>query len=299
MLIKSCEELRSLDVESLPARREPDRILMCDPMYFSVIDVKNAFMQGKVNSVDSVKAGHQWAILKHTFEGLGYTVEVIAAQPGLEDMVFTANQVLVGETPNNAAYVVPSVMKYPSRQREVPYYKSWFKSKGYTIMELPAAYGAEFTFEGHGDAIWHPGKQLLWGGFGHRTNISAYEQLQKLISVPIIVLNLVHDVYYHLDTAFCVLDKDFVMLFPPAFTDDGLQLIKRVFANVIEVTHEDANNFACNALALGRNVVLQHGSKNVCTNLRKHGFEPVEVETSEFMKSGGSVFCLKMLFYNA
>ena len=30
---------------------------------------------------------------------------------------------------------------------------------------------------------------------------------------------------------------------------------------------------------------------------RRAGFTPIEVDTSEFMKSGGSVFCLKVMIY--
>ena len=299
MLITNVERAANVELESLLDRREPDRLLMCEPTFFEVKDVKNAFMQGKINSVDVIKAGRQWEGLKIIFEQLGYQVEVIEAQPGLEDMVFTANQVLVGENFQQKAYIVPSLMRYPSRQREVAHFRSWFESRGYGVIELPLGNDAQFTFEGHGDAIWHPGKKLLWGGYGHRTDIKAYEQLRRLINVPIIMLSLMHDTFYHLDTAFCALDKATVMIYPAAFTVEGIELIRYFFSNVIEITEQDANNFACNALALGRNVILEHGSKDACAKLRKRGFVPVEVNTSEFMKSGGSVFCLKMQFYSS
>jgi N-dimethylarginine dimethylaminohydrolase len=43
--------------------------------------------------------------------------------------------------------------------------------------------------------------------------------------------------------------------------------------------------------------VLQKGSASACADLRRLGFKPVEVDTSEFMKSGGSVFCMKQVVY--
>ena len=39
------------------------------------------------------------------------------------------------------------------------------------------------------------------------------------------------------------------------------------------------------------------GANEANAKLRSAGFNVVEVDTSEFMKSGGSVFCLKMMVY--
>ena len=52
---------------------------------------------------------------------------------------------------------------------------------------------------------------------------------------------------------------------------------------------------ACNAAAFhDRFVVLQKGANEVNEKLRAAKFEVIEVETGEFMKSGGSVYCMKM-----
>jgi len=55
---------------------------------------------------------------------------------------------------------------------------------------------------------------------------------------------------------------------------------------------------ACNAAAfLRRTVVIQQGSERINRKLRALGYEVLEVDTSEFMKSGGSVFCMKMYLF--
>jgi N-dimethylarginine dimethylaminohydrolase len=41
-------------------------------------------------------------------------------------------------------------------------------------------------------------------------------------------------------------------------------------------------------------IVIQKGSNKLTQRLRQSGFTLHEVETSEFMKAGGSVFCMKM-----
>jgi N-dimethylarginine dimethylaminohydrolase len=187
-------------------------------------------------------------------------------------------------------------MCHESRQKEVPYYRDWFKRRGYKILELTEQ--AEF-FEGQGDALWHPGKQLLWGGYGQRTSLRAYEQVSERLGVPIIALELPHPSFYHLDTCFCVLRDDAVLIYPGAFTNEDREMIHLMFPLVIESSEREAVQFfACNAHALdGRTVIIQRGASETVAELRRAGFEVVEVETGEFMKSGGSVFCLKVMIY--
>ncbi len=297
-VIQNVEDASRVSLDGVASRRESDALLMCDPANFTVMDVKNLFMEGQVGSVDSDKALGQWADLKRVFEECGFSVQVIPSRSGLEDMVFAANQVLVGEDQQSQRYVVVSNMVHPSRRAEVPFFRDWFAGHGYRIVQLPEEHhAAPLYFEGQGDAIWHPRRQLLWGGYGHRTQLEAYELLSGMLAVPVVVLRLAHEKFYHLDTAFCALDERTVMIHPPAFDDSGLALIRHYFENVIEVNEKDANNFACNALALRKKVILQKGSEQTCATLRNLGFEPLEVDTSEFMKSGGSVFCLKMGIY--
>jgi N-dimethylarginine dimethylaminohydrolase len=272
----------------------PDKILMCPPAFFEVRDAKNEFMSKNIGSIDKAKAQRQWEELKATFERCGFPVELIEPGQGLEDMVFTANQVLPTLDDNEQPLVVLSHMAHEARQVEIQHFEKWFRKKGYVVLELPSDCG---RFEGQGDAIWHPHRKLLWVGFGLRTDELSCEVIGRLLDVPVIKLKLISSKFYHLDTAFCALNEESVIIYPPAFDEAGLALIRHYFKNVIEVDESDANNFACNALSLNRYVVLQRGSIRTCASLRQLGFEPVEVDTSEFMKSGGSVFCLKQMVY--
>ena len=53
---------------------------------------------------------------------------------------------------------------------------------------------------------------------------------------------------------------------------------------------------ACNACCPdGRNVLMQRGCERTGAALRAAGFTVRELETGEFLKSGGSVFCMKLL----
>ena len=295
-VLQTVADVASLDVASLPERPEPRRVLMCTPEHFDVVDVKNVFMEGNVGTVDHARAREQWEALRRAFERAGHEVVTIEGVPGLEDMVFSANQVLPGTSADGQPYVVLGRMRHESRQREVPYFRAWFEQNGYRVLELPESAG---YFEGQGDAIWHPGRALLWGGYGHRTSLEAYAALSDLVDAPVVALELVHPSFYHLDTAFCALAADTVLVFPGAFTDEGLAMIHHAFPRVVEVDEREASElFACNAHALdGRTVVIQRGAVDTVARLREAGFEIVEVETGEYLKSGGSVFCMKVMIY--
>ncbi|KAF0250001.1 MAG: amidinotransferase [bacterium] len=295
-LIINFTQAQTINLSDLSSRTEPQKVLMCPPDYYEVKDVKNAFMEGNLGKVDFELAHNQWQELRNTFQRLGKEVCIINAASGLEDMVFAANQVLPGLDENNKPYVLLSHMRHLSRRQEVPYYQQWFEQRGYQVLELT---DSNLLFEGQGDAIWHPGKKMLWGGYGHRTSLTAYEEIAVKLSIPLIALELHTNEFYHLDTCFCVLDPKTVLIYSEAFTTTGLKLIHHFFPRVIEVTAQDAKeSFACNAHVFDyKTVVIQRGAVNTVNKLSQAGFEVIEVDTGEFIKSGGSVFCLKIMIY--
>lgn len=274
----------------------PDKVLMCPPDFFEVIDVKNDFMVGQYGKVKRPDALREWEELKSTFEKVGLQVFVISPTPGLEDMVFTANQTFVGVDALGLKTCILGQMKHPSRRKEVPAFDYWFSANGYRVESLP---DPRWLFEGAGDAIWHPGKRWIWGGVGPRTSKETHVWLSKRFSVPVARLELCHPSFYHLDTCFCPLGEDSVLYFPGAFDANGLSLIEKMFKTRIEVSESEAKStFCCNAASFfGRKVIIQQGASRVVACLKEVGCEVTEVETGEFMKSGGSVFCMKMAFF--
>lgn len=293
-------EARVIDEPSdLPARMLgacrpmplPTRLLMCPPDEFDVIDVKNPHMQGNLGRVDRAAARGQWDALRTTFAACGARVEQIAPTPGCEDMVFCANQTLAGLTAEGRRVCLLSRMRHASRQREVGAFADWFRAAGYQVIS-GAASGC---FEGGGDALWHPGRGLIWGGYGQRTDAGAYDEVAALFGVPVIRLRLLSDRFYHLDTCLCALDERTVLVNPRALEPRGMALIRAVFARVVECPPDEADGgMACNATALGgHDVVIQRGNERTSAALRELGFEVHAVETAEFLKSGGSAYCLK------
>ena len=70
-------------------------------------------------------------------------------------------------------------------------------------------------------------------------------------------------------------------------------------ADLIEADKYEAEElFACNATCPnGKDVIIQAGCVTVNAELRRRGFIVHEVSTEEFLKSGGSVFCMKMMVW--
>lgn len=295
-VITSADQL-DFSVKDLPSMPIPSEVLMVRPLHYSVDYVINPHMADKVGTVDTVEAQNEWELVRSLFDQVGLKVNVIEDQQGLPDMVFCANQSLPFVDEDGKRHVFMSIMHADQRKDEVPYIEQWYRQHGYEMHYFDEKDISDF--EGCGDAIWHTGKQLLWGGYGYRSSMDAYETVSDTFDVPVIALELVDESFYHLDTCFCVLDENTVLIYPEAFTDEGLAMINKMFDNVIKASKYEAEElFACNASCPdGRNVIIQQGCTDVNKNLRDAGFSVHEVSTYEFLKSGGSVFCMKMLLW--
>lgn len=295
-VITSVDQL-DLNLSDIPSMPVPKDTLMVTPKHFSVEYVINPHMAQNVGTVNKMEARNEWNVLKSTFEQVGINVHVIEGEEGLPDMVFCANQSLpfIGESGDK--HVFMSIMHDDERKEEVPYIEQWYRQNGYEIHYLDE--NEIDDFEGCGDAIWHTGRRLLWGGYGYRSSVQAYESISETFELPVIALELVDEDFYHLDTCFCVLDDSSVLIYPEAFTKEGLELIDSVFETVIKASKYEATKlFACNATCPdGKNVIIQQGCTDANKNLRDAGFSVHEVSTYEYLKSGGSVFCMKMMVW--
>ncbi len=279
-----------------PARPRPNCVVLTTPEHFDITYVINPHMEGHVGSVQSDVAWQQWKALRAAYTALDMHVHVVDGVKGLPDMVFCANQTLPYYNPEtDTAGVVLSRMHAPERRDEVPHYRAFFDDQDYAVHTLPSEVPG--SFEGMGDALWHPGHAALWGGYGFRTDIDVYEALHDLLGVHVYALHLDDPDFYHLDTCLSVLDADTALYYPGAFDDDGRALLEHGFSTLIEVPeHEARNLFACNAHCPDeQHVLIQEGCTTTEANLRDAGFTPVPLDTSEFLKAGGSVFCMKVM----
>lgn len=269
-----------------PNKTQTQTILMCPPDYYGVDYVINAWMEGQLGQTDRDLAHKQWLGLKTELEKLA-AVEVIPAQPGLPDMVFTANAGLVlGNT------AVISRFRATERQGEEPHFLDWFSGYGFDCPEWPQ----DVVFEGAGDALWDRALPLLWIGSGFRSDVAAPALLEKIYGRRVVPMKLVDPRFYHLDTAMCPLTGGYLMYFPGAFAPESRALIEQLVPadRRIVVQEEDAAKFSCNAVDLEGHVIMNDASDRLQDDLRRAGFKPVLTPLGEFLKAGGTAKCLTL-----
>lgn len=268
-------------------------VLMCPPTAFEVRDEKNVFMRDQQGRVDAELARRQWDALRDAYREEGLTVHLLDPLPDAEDMVFTANPCAVLPQRDGAPLAILSRMRHASRQPEVAAHAAWLASRGVRAWELPAQAG---HFEGHGDLVLMPEGRGALLGLGGRTEAGVLPHLRALAGIPLHPLPLLGDTFYHLDTALAVLDARTVLVHPPAFRASALGTLGQLFERVLEVdAAEAAEHLACNvhALATGR-VLIPAQATRTCAQLERAGFSPRPIDVSEFHRSGGSVFCMKL-----
>jgi arginine dihydrolase len=269
----------------------PSRVLLCPPTYFEVRDRKNPYMR---LPVDRAKAQAQWEALCQALRFAALELEFITPVKDLEDMVFAANQVFVGYHETVGKFIVPSEMRYPSRQKEVPHYVDWFQKQGYKILALDLR--GEYL-EGGGDLLWHPDRSRIWGGYGIRSSLAGVTRFAKAMSeleFTVRPLQLVDQYFYHLDTCLAPLNHEAALYYPGAFSEEAQRQLRSGWKRLYPVTRDEALRFVCNGVAANGTYILPAQTPRVEQALQKESICPVLVDTSEFEKSGGSIFCMKM-----
>ena len=274
----------------------PKKVLMVSPEHFDIEYAINPHMinnKGELKSVDTKKAFQQWEKLKDTFASLNLVIEVIPGAEKLPDMVFCANQCFPFKKDGKLNLVL-SEMHSDQRKPEVPYFKKWAQSHNIPTHKL-----GDIPLEGMGDVIWDYSSEKIFGGFGIRTSSEIYPQLESLIGKEIIQLELVNERFYHLDTCFSPLGNGKVAFVKEAFSEKGLKIIESHFSTLIEIPLDEAiKQLACNLCGPnGQDIIIQKGALKTNQLLKEQGFKIHEVDTSEYIKSGGSVFCMKLLLH--
>jgi N-dimethylarginine dimethylaminohydrolase len=257
------------------------RILMCPPAYYGIEYEINPWMSRSRPS-DPIVAHEQWRALYELVQHrLGMEVLLMEARPGLPDMVFTANAGLVWEN----KFIV-SNFRHQARRGEAAHFENWFAARNYEIVHLPA----RNHFEGEGDLLMCGDR--FFAGYPNRSSILSHKKLAKIIEREVLPLKLINDWFYHLDTCFCPLSANQAICYPAAFDADSLSVLEKTIDGLIAVDEAEARRFACNAIVLEKNVIMNDGCPNIHDRLESLGFSVFELSFTEFIKAGGSAKCL-------
>jgi len=256
-------------------------LLLCPPDYYGIEYEINPWMS-VARGADTAIVQKQWKQLHGTMSKF-CNVHVIAPQPRLPDMVFTANAGLtIGRK------FIPSNFRHKERAGEQAFFAKWMEQHGYEVHWLPE----KLYFEGEGDALF--GGDALFCGYKFRSDIQSHRAIAEMLGCLAISVELVDPRFYHLDTCFCPLPDGAAFWFPAAFDEYGQRAIRAHVVDLIDVAPEEAMHFSCNAVVIDPDIVLPEGAPQLVTKLQERGYRCHALPMSEFIKAGGACKCLTM-----
>lgn len=255
---------------------------MCRPEYYGIEYEINPWMDRR-RGILVGEARRQWEHLYECLLRVGAAVHLLQPAPGLPDLVFTANSGMVWHDK-----VFLTRFRYSQRQPETTIADDWFREHRFEVIEIPAGW----HFEGAGDALFCG--NTLFGGYRIRSDIQALQWIAKQCGVRVIPLELVDAYYYHLDTCFCPLSPTEALYYPAAFDRYAQTALRTHIPNLIAVSADEAVRFACNAVVVGRDVILNTGCLRLERQLTNLGYRTHAIQLDEFLKAGGSAKCLTL-----
>ncbi|MET0785567.1 MAG: dimethylarginine dimethylaminohydrolase family protein [Paenisporosarcina sp.] len=258
------------------------KVVLCEPQFMEIKEVINDVQKKYINdNIDRSLAISQHQMFEQTLRNAG--VEVIKLQPSkdLPEQVFTRD---IGFTLGNRLFI--SEMANPIRQGEEEVLAHWMNEHDISYKKL-----STHSIEG-GDVIVD-GKRVFIG-ISNRTCMKAIQDLQKELPDFEILPIPFNPKYLHLDCVFNILSSKDALIYPDAFDPKIVDRLSSMY-NLIEVSEIEQFSMGTNVLSIGHNRVLSLPiNRDVNHQMRQHGYQVLEVDFSEIIKSGGSFRCCSM-----
>ena len=217
----------------------------------------------------------------------------------LPDIVFVANGGLALPRLTRPLVLLPN-MKFPQRKAELPLLRDMFAELGIATMDYP---GHE-PFEGQAELKWFHGGRKAVCGYGHRSTLKTFRELDTLFkklyglkeAPELFVLPLASAAYYHLDVAMCEYDETKCLVHKRAFSPTSIRRLKEFLGPENVTVIDTPDPFCLNAVMDGPNMITHRLTDPTLKPLfeRLTGRRVVQVATTEFEKSGGSVRCMTL-----
>jgi N-dimethylarginine dimethylaminohydrolase len=256
------------------------RVILCQPQYMTIRDVINETQRHfKDEGIHIERALEQHEAMVSTLRQNGVEVILLPYHKKYPEQVFTRD---VGFTLGNTIFVADMASKV--RQGEDDVLKQWLEDEGFSYYNIIGD-----NIEG-GDVIID--RDTIFIGLSERTNQKAVDHITPLLSKFEVKAIPFKAEYLHLDCVFNVVSPDVAIIYPDALTEEDIQLFRSRYKDVIEVTEDEQFTLGTNVLSIGNKKVLSLPvNKGVNKELRDRGFEVIEVDITEIIKSGGSFRC--------
>lgn len=258
---------------------ELQRVILCQPQYMSIREVINETQEHfKEEGIHIERALDQHHDLVQTLRKFNIEVILLPYHKKFPEQVFTRD---IGFTLGQTIFVAE--MASDVRRGEQDVLKQWLEDEEISYYNL-----VDHLIEG-GDVIID--RNTIYIGLSNRTNLGAVQHLQSLLTQFEVIPISFKKRFLHLDCVFNVISQDLALIFPEAFNEKEISLFRSRY-ELIEVTEKEQFTLGTNVLGIGNKRILsQPINADVNKKLRNHGFEVIEVDISEIIKSGGSFRC--------
>ena len=256
------------------------KVILCQPQYMNIRDVINETQKHfKNEGIHIEKALEQHDEFVNTLRGQGIEVILLPYHKKYPEQVFTRD---IGFTLGETIFVAD--MASDVRNGEENVLKQWLEDEEISYYNIIG-----HQIEG-GDVIID--RDTIYIGLSDRTNAEAIEHLQNLLKKQFDIIPIdFKSKYLHLDCVFNIVSPELALIYPDALKPEQIDLFKSRY-ELIEVSEEEQFTLGTNVLSIGYNKIISLPvNKKVNEELRKRGFEIIEVDITEIIKSGGSFRC--------
>lgn len=240
------------------------------------------------------------------------------------DMPFTADGAMT-LTIGNEVRTLLSRFKNAPRQAEVETHRitleNVFKGKNHnvfnrsekTINGKKTIFYSEtpFYFEGTGDTIYDPYRDVFWAGYttsengsssvDGRSDIRAHGLLENFMETKVISIKA-SDPFFHIDTFLCALPRGEIVLYTGNLTDEDRATIKeQAFTKyglnpddyLIEINASDALAYGANIRIIGNDLFVPAGtSEEYRDTLKSRGYNVFAIDLENHIMAGGAAHCM-------
>ena len=256
------------------------KVILCQPQYMNIRDVINETQKHfKNEGIHIEKALKQHDEFVNILREQGSEVILLPYHKKYPEQVFTRD---IGFTLGETIFVAD--MASDVRNGEENVLKQWLEDEEISYYNIIG-----HQIEG-GDVIID--RDTIYIGLSDRTNREAIEHLQNLLKKQFDIIPIdFQSKYLHLDCVFNIVSPELAIIYPGALKPEQIELFKSRY-EVIEVSEEEQFTLGTNVLSIGYNKIISLPiNKKVNEELRKRGFEIIEVDITEIIKSGGSFRC--------
>lgn len=255
------------------------RVILCEPKHMSIREQMNENQKRyKDTGLHIEIAMKQHQDMAKVLKSQGIEVILLPVHSDYPEQVFTRD---IGFTIGEIIYVAE--MAHRARRGEEEILKKWLKREKISYYNLVADH-----IEG-GDVLIH--HERIYVGLSNRTNQPAIEHLKSLLPAYEVITVPFKVKYLHLDCVFNILSEHDALFYPDAFTAREAHILAKHF-DLISVDQPEQFTLGTNVLSLGYKKALSlPQNRGVNQQLQIRGYDVIEVDISEIIKSGGSFRC--------